>query len=404
MKPTKHFWLSASLVSLCAVLTLCAAALRIGDTVGYVLSSDITAYINGVQIPAYNIDGHLGVVAEDLNAYGFAVTYDDATRTLAITYRHGAVTGVEIPKTSSLPVGSRVCPVLHTDIKTYLDGRLSESYNIDGRTIIPFAQLDVYGSRLYDDGARLSMLLTSDTGRTLSEQARTLTTLPKKIIHAGGSIGGYAGSNAKEAMDASYAAGCRVLEIDFLFSADGVPVCLHDWSRFYSNTLSEEPCTAAAFEDVKIFNLYTSMTLPRLAAWLDAHPDVHIVTDVKDDNVEMLAYIAAQYPPLIGRFIPQIYSREEFAPVRALGYTDIIFTLYKMTDYTEKTDAASIAAFASRVGLLAVTADVVLADAPFIDAFTAAGVPLYVHTVNGAAAQENCYALGITGVYTDYTE
>ncbi|MBQ9428470.1 MAG: hypothetical protein IJU41_02870 [Clostridia bacterium] len=404
MKPTRRFFRSALLVFVCAVLTVCAASLRSGDIVDYVLASDITAYIDGVRIPACNIGGYLGIVAEDLVAYGFDVSYCDKTRTLSLVRTGGAVTGVPIPAAGGENAGSPVCPVLYSDIVTYLDGDPVESFNIDGRTVIYFSALDGYGSRIYDDGARLSIFLSQKTGRTLSQDPVTLTDLPQKIIHAGGSIGGYTGSNAKEAMDLSYAAGYRILEMDLLFSADGIPVCLHDWSRFYSNTLSDKPSTAAEFEEAKIFNLYTSMSMRRLADWLYEHPDVRIVTDVKDDNVGMLRYIADRYPDLVCRFLPQIYDRGEFAAVRALGYTDIIFTLYKLTDYAEKTDAPSIADFAKRVGLLAVTADKDLASEDFIAAFTSAGVPLYVHTVNRPEAQESCYAAGITGVYTDYTD
>ena len=91
---------------LLAVLTLSAAALRPGDAVGTVLATDIRAFIDGVEIPAYNIDGHLGVVAEDLSAYGFAVEYTDETRTLSQTRTGGETPGVAIPPSSGLPSGT----------------------------------------------------------------------------------------------------------------------------------------------------------------------------------------------------------------------------------------------------------------------------------------------------------
>ena len=78
---------------LLAALSLSAAALRPGDVAGQVLATDIRAFIDGVEIPAYNIDGNLGVVAEDLNAYGFVTGYDNPTRTLNVARTGAAVRG-----------------------------------------------------------------------------------------------------------------------------------------------------------------------------------------------------------------------------------------------------------------------------------------------------------------------
>ena len=67
----KNFLRNCIPLLLLAALSLSAAALRPGDVAGQVLATEIRAFIDGVEIPAYNIDGNLGVVAEDLNAYGF---------------------------------------------------------------------------------------------------------------------------------------------------------------------------------------------------------------------------------------------------------------------------------------------------------------------------------------------
>ena len=123
---------------LLAVLTLSASALRPGDAVGTVLATDIRAFIDGVEIPAYNIDGHLGVVAEDLSAYGFAVEYTDETRTLSLTRTGGETPGVAIPPSSGLPSGTPLMRVLYSDIRVYLDGRQVDGYNINGQTIVLF--------------------------------------------------------------------------------------------------------------------------------------------------------------------------------------------------------------------------------------------------------------------------
>ena len=42
-----------------------------------VIYSDITAYINGLPIPSYNLDDRTVVIAEDLEKYGFDLHYVD---------------------------------------------------------------------------------------------------------------------------------------------------------------------------------------------------------------------------------------------------------------------------------------------------------------------------------------
>ncbi len=387
------------LVTVCVLLTLTAAALRVGEIVDYVLSTDIRAFIHGYEIPAYNIGGRLGVVAEDLSGYGFSVEWDGEARTLAVNRcESAAFAPVAVLELSKDPIGTSIMPVLHTDIVTYLDGTAVQSFNIGGRTILYFSELARYGSHCYDNDVRMSMLSFREQGFAKT----TLTALPEKIIHAGGAIHERIGSNSLEALNNSYTLGQRFIEMDFVLSSDGIPVCLHDWSMFYSNALTSEPITAEAFSHVKIFNFYTSVTLDSLVAWLNTHPDVYIITDIKEDNVGVLRQIADKHPEIMPRLIPQIYQYAEYAPVRAMGYSNIILTLYRLPTYEEKINSRYNARFAKQHGLLAVTADVTLADPSFVEAFKKAGVPLFVHTVNDAATQESLRQMGVSGVYTDF--
>lgn len=401
MNRAKHLFFSTLLIVVCALLTVGAAALRVGDVVDFVLSTDIRAFINGYEIPSYNISGRLGIVAEDLSGYGFSVEWNGERRTLSIRRDESAAYApLSVQPTPQEPIGTPVLPVLHTDIVTDFDGETVESFNIDGRTIVYFSELARYGSHAYDDNVRMSMF--SFDRHAFAKT--TLQSLPEKIIHAGGAIHGRVGSNSLEALNNTYALGQRFIEMDFVLSSDGVPVCLHDWSQFYSNSLSSEPITAEAFSRVKIFNFYTSVTLDSLVAWLNAHPDVYIITDIKEDNVGVLRQIAGKHPEIMPRLIPQIYQYDEYAPVRAMGYSNIILTLYRLPTYEDKVNTKQNVRFALRCGLLAVTADVTLADPAFVEAFAEAGVPLFVHTVNDAATQEALRQMGVSGFYTDFAE
>ena len=119
----KNFLRNCIPLLLLAALSLSAAALRPGDVAGQVLATEIRAFIDGVEIPAYNIDGNLGVVAEDLNAYGFVTGYDDPTRTLTVARTGAAVRGVEIPESSHQPSGTVIARVLYSDIRVLTGAR-----------------------------------------------------------------------------------------------------------------------------------------------------------------------------------------------------------------------------------------------------------------------------------------
>lgn len=404
MKKTRHLILSAVLVIICAFLTVTAAALRSGDIVGYVLSTDIRAFFDGSEIAAYNIGGKLGVVAEDLRNYGFTVVWSEPDRELRIIRNlRPTVKTVLLEQKEVNNIGAKVANVLHTDITTYLDGNIVESFNINGETIIYFSELAKYGTILYDNDARLSMISTTNQ----DFKAITLDSLPKEIIHAGGAVDGVVGTNSLEALNESYQKGYRFLELDFVMSSDGIPVCLHDWSPVHSSSLGSTPISAEKFLKVKILDRFTSLTIDTLAMWMSEHTDAYIITDVKDDNIAALRTIAKTHPEIMPRLIPQIYQYHEYAPVRALGYSNIIFTLYALPRYEDKVHATNYnLSFAKKNSLLAITMDVeIITDHPFlVTRYNRAEVPLFIHTVNGKDEKQTLYEKGISCIYTDFAE
>lgn len=404
MNRTKHLFLSSVLIAICVLLTVTAAALRVGDVTDYVLSTDIRAFFDGSEIEAYNIGGRLGVVAEDLRNYGFTVVWNNTDRELRIIRnQRPTVKPFLFEQKTVNNIGAKILEVLHTDIVTYLDGEIVESFNINGETIIYFSDLAKYGTILYDNDARLSMISTSSQ----DFKAITLEELPKEIIHAGGAADGVVGTNSLEALNASYESGYRFLELDFVMSSDGIPVCLHDWSPMYSSDLGNTPISAKEFLDVKILDRFTSLTIDTVAVWMSEHTDAYIITDVKDDNIKALRTIKNTYPEIMPRIIPQIYQYHEYAPVRALGYSNIIFTLYALPRYEDKVQATAYnLAFAKKNNLLAITMDVeILTNHPLlVTKYNQAGIPLFIHTVNDKDKKQALYDSGVNGIYTDFAE
>ena len=115
------------------------------DSSKYALHTDIVAYINDAPIRSFNIDGFTGIVAEDLLQYGFGVKYDDSIRTLEVYRLNNKITSTYTPEELTAPVGAKKAKIYDTDIKTYVDGNLVQSFNIDGETIIFIDELLCYG-------------------------------------------------------------------------------------------------------------------------------------------------------------------------------------------------------------------------------------------------------------------
>ena len=113
--------------------TAAAAEHKIGDVLGDIYSTDIITLLDDVAIPSYNLGGRTVIVLEDLEQYGFNVSYDDSRRRLDVT------TGIKpaaynTPEVSRGQVGTISGHYLYTDIKAYVNGIQVDSYNIGGRT------------------------------------------------------------------------------------------------------------------------------------------------------------------------------------------------------------------------------------------------------------------------------
>lgn len=138
--------------------------------VDYALTTDIVATVNGHPMPSYNVGGATAVVVEDLRGYGFNVRWDPLSYSLFVTRttRYGRISLPAVwphytPKAPDAPVGSKAQPVYESSIKTYLDGKTVDSFNIGGRTLVRVKDLGVYGKVSWSETARVSEL-------TLEEQ------------------------------------------------------------------------------------------------------------------------------------------------------------------------------------------------------------------------------------------
>lgn len=141
-----------SVITMLRIMSITNASNVVGKTV----YTDIIASINDYNIASFNINGYTGIVAEDLRNYGFKVLWNAEERALYITRDNTNIVqstyiAPEIPKSR---IGVKAYDLYQTDIKTYINGKLVPSYNINGQTIIHFDNLEVFGKVSYEDSIR----------------------------------------------------------------------------------------------------------------------------------------------------------------------------------------------------------------------------------------------------------
>lgn len=227
------------------------------------------------------------------------------------------------------------------------------------------------------------------------------------IAHGGGTIHGMPCTNSLEALNASYLLGMHLIEIDFQWTKDDYLVLLHDWKKTMRNRYNDTPGqrTLAQFKELKISSPtaphITLMTAQELFVWLDAHPNVVIITDIKSNVLKALSWIQKHYPFYAERFIPQVYHFEEYEPVRRLGYYRVILTLYRI----HKKPDQEIVNFCKTHSVWAVTMpEDRVQKSQFIQDLGRLNIPVYAHTINESEKVKALFRSGVFGVYTDRTD
>ena len=141
----------------------------------------------------------------------------------------------------------------------------------------------------------------------------------------------------------------------------------------------------------------TRLDMDGLAAWMAAHPDAYVITDVKRGNIPALRRIWHGHPAIRKNIIPQVYFFTEYARARAIGYDAVILTLYA-AGYPD----GPVISFAARHPLAAVTIPVQRGLSPLPAGLARAGVPVFIHTVNDTRELRALRENGARAVYTDF--
>jgi len=225
------------------------------------------------------------------------------------------------------------------------------------------------------------------------------------VAHAGGVVGGYVYSNTLEALQNSVARGYRLIELDFMPTTDGRIVLTHVWHYMttrvpgaYDHIVSYD-----VFMSYRLYNRYTPMNLEMLIDFLDEHPDIRVITDTKDgyDAYTALYVIAEQFPGHIHRFIAQAYRFEHVNRIRALGFEDVIVTLY-MYPPAFFDDPAEIARLAQEHDVYAITISEYGVDHAYAALLDVENVRFFANTVNNPYRAQELFEMGFFGIYTNF--
>ena len=236
-------------------------------------------------------------------------------------------------------------------------------------------------------------------------RVRKILAEKKWIIHAGGLIQDengteYSYTNSLDALNQCYALGNTVSEIDFRITSDNCLVCTHEWNMMSKNgvKMPDTKMTKAEFLQCQTHGGFKSMWLGDLVEFLKKHNDFYFVTDIKDDNIDGCRIIRDFCPEWKDHFIIQIYHASEYDEIRALGFKNIIYTLYATTE--KERDVQTLINFAKKHELLGFTYWYYWTPTYFAP-FKNANISQYLHTVNNTTERNSYLQQGISAIYTD---
>jgi glycerophosphoryl diester phosphodiesterase len=248
----------------------------------------------------------------------------------------------------------------------------------------------------------------SRDNRALRYMLKSIELVPAKynpiglaVAHGGGRLSGTAITNSFDALQRNRDR-FEAFEIDFEWTEDGDLVCLHDWSQSFASRFGDESKPPLSLSEFRLRLAQTpesarNCDLEGLAGWMRANPNKLIVTDVKSKLLPAHELIAARHPDLLSQFVPQAQQPGEIGILRSMGFTNVVWTLYRFGSDAKKVvelaklerpDAITMPESFANKGLLKFVA-------------TATDLPVLVHTVNDEASVSCLMHQGAAGIYSD---
>ncbi len=235
---------------------------------------------------------------------------------------------------------------------------------------------------------------------TAPVEQRLVTELPR-VAHGGGGYDGAVYSNSIEALNQNRD-DYELFEIDLSWTTDNELVCIHDWENSLQRVFgieTQDALTLAAFQDlVRTRSPIEKCTLETLADWMRANETKRIIPDIKGRNLQAWEKIAAEYPDLRERFVPQVYQPQNYNKLRDLGFENVVWALYGFGGSDE-----DVLRWLTYMDLYGVAMPIERAGRALANrARMQTGVLSWVHTINTRNQLDEMRALGVFEIFTEW--
>lgn len=221
-------------------------------------------------------------------------------------------------------------------------------------------------------------------------------------------------TNSIEAFKENYKKGTRVFEVDLIETSDGYLVARHDWLSYLYDMLEQtqpvegEECvlTLEEFKEMLINKYYQPATLDDLLDLMIEYPDIYLVTDTKTTTSEdtsrvfqkIVSAVEGKNSNLLKRIYPQIYNQDSYYALKKVyPFENILYTVYYETATKEE-----ILNFSIKENIKGIVMPDYFYTPEYASEIKAAGIDVYVHTINNLDEIENYLSESVTGVYSDY--
>ncbi len=138
---------------------------------------------------------------------------------------------------------------------------------------------------------------------------------PDTIAEAGAPDINLIGTNSLEALNASYDAGYRNLEVNICWTEDKEAVLLSSWQDLdkYFDTYQKREITLEAYNDLKMKNGLTSMDFLDLIAWVKDHPDVKIYAQAERSEDYFMKCMESYAGSIMDQFVAMVPGMVEYS-------------------------------------------------------------------------------------------
>ncbi len=222
------------------------------------------------------------------------------------------------------------------------------------------------------------------------------------IAHAGGMVDGLRYTNSLEALEASYARGFKLFELDIIKTADNKFVAAHDW-RSWAKTHSYKgptPVSLEEFKKHKIKGKYTPLTMENINAWFSSHTDAILVSDKVNEPVQFASAFIDKNRLMMELFsIPAVKEAQLSGIMGPMISQNVFYKLKQNGPLLPQLQAYAIKH-------MALSRAIIEQNIPLFIKLQKHGIKIYVYHVNATPEFDEAYVVNneigyVYGLYAD---